>query len=487
MATLISSNECFEPAFKPRTIAIVGASNDKGKIGYSDLKYLIESGYKGKIYPINPKEEMVQGYKAYRSVLDVPDSIDRAAIIVPIKFVPAVVKECAEKGVKVVQIYTSGFGEEGKEGKLLECHLLSIVRESGMRIIGPNCIGTYCPSGGISFTNSHSFIPGNIAFVSQSGGITVDIINRGEILGIHFSKVISVGNCIDLNSVDFLEFLADDDETKAIGMYIESVKDGKRLLDVLKKVTFKKPVVILKGGRTEAGNQSVASHTGSLAGSYEIWKALFKQTGVIAVESIDEMLIVLQSIQYIRPFKDGKLAMLGNGGGATVLATDYCEEINLKLASLSNESVAKLRDLGVAGLNRNSNPIDLPANDLIAENGQRFGRIVNILANDRNVGHIMFHLNLIPLSSYLDLASILRKITDEVSVVDQSKTNLVGVLRYNGHPKIENIRYEISQEMQAKGIAVFGSIEQAAFGLSIVANCMPSHGFREEENESVAD
>jgi acetyl-CoA synthetase (ADP-forming) len=460
--------EAIHAAFYPKSIAIIGASNNKGKLGGLDMNLLIESGYKGDIYPINPKEEIVQGYKAYSTVLEVPGSIERAVAIVPPNQVYRVVKECAEKGVRIIQIYSSGFGETGEEGRKIEQRIIKLTKQYNMRIIGPNCIGTYCPESGISFTKKGDNVCGNVSFISQSGGISFDVVNKGEVLGIEYSKVISVGNCIDLDHTDFLEYLANDSETKVIGMYLESVKDGKKFLEALKRITPHKPVVILKGGRTFSGSESVASHTGTLAGDYEVWEALFEQTGVISVKSIEDMLTVLQSLQYGTPHSEGKIAFIGNGGGASVLATDSCEELHLKLAKLSEFSVQKLQELGVAHEHRNVNPIDLPAYDLVAQEGRLFAKMIEIFRNDGEVKHIIFHLNLSPLSTYYDLEEVLYKMVQGIGTVLPEEANIFGVLRSNDHPDVEQARYKIAKILNGKGIPVFRTIEQAVMGARLL-------------------
>lgn len=455
-------------AFYPESIAIIGASNNKGKLGGLDIHLLMESGYKGNIYPINPKEDTIQGYQAYVSVLEVPGPIDRAAAIVPPHQVYRVAKECAEKGVRILQIYSSGFGETGEEGRKIEQSIIELTTQYNMRIIGPNCIGTYCPESGISFTKKGDNVCGNISFISQSGGISFDIVNKGEVLGIAYSKVISVGNCIDLDHTDFLEYLGNDQETKVIGMYVESVKDGSRFMEALKRITPHKPVVILKGGRTSSGNESVSSHTGTLAGDYEVWEALFEQAGVIAVTSIEDMLTALQSLQYGVFHQEGSVAFIGNGGGASVLATDICEELHLKLAQPSEYSVQKLQELGVAHKHRNVNPIDLPAYDLVAQEGQLFGEMIDIFRNDDNVKHMIFHLNLSPLSTYYDLEKVLNKMVDVIRKVDPEETNVLAVLRSNDHPDVEKVRFKISKILNSKGIPVFRTIEQAVTGARLL-------------------
>jgi len=464
-----SLRRALDAAFHPGSIAVIGASNS-ARLGFADMHFLIEAGYPGRIYPVNPKDDLVQGHRAYPSVLDIPGEVERAAVIVSRKMVPAVIKECAQKGVRVVQIYSAGFGEMGEEGKALERELAGTARAGGMRIIGPNCIGTYCPSGRITFTKGVSLVPGSIAFVSQSGGITFDLISRGENMGLRFSKVVSAGNCIDLDHADYLEYLAQDEETKAIGFYVEAVKDLQRFTSLLREVTPGKPVVILKGGSTGAGSRMVDWHTGNAAGDFAAWETAIGQAGAISVRSVDQMLAALVSIQYLKPFQGGGVAVVGNGGGASVLAADYCLEAKLELAELSGETSKLLIESGVSAEHWNLNPVDMPAGVLAADDGRLFGKVVKAISEDPSVSQILIHINLIPILNYLDLNRVLVRLAEELDSVDRGKANLALVLRYNGSPEIEKIRHEAAKHLLEKGIPVYGLIEQAAFGIGLVAD-----------------
>lgn len=459
-----------DAAFEPESVAVIGASNDLNKLGGSEIKLLLDAKFEGKIYPINPKEDVIQGLKAYASILDVPESIDRATIILPPRLVPQAVKECAEKKVKVVQIYSAGFGEFGEQGTKLEAQMLNDAKKHDMRIIGPNCIGTYSPTGRITFAKGTTMKPGHVAFVSQSGGITFDIVNRGELQGLKFSKAISIGNAIDLDHADYLEYLNKDKHTKIIGLYIESVRDGQKFFQTLKQVAAHKKVVILKGGRTEIGSASVASHTGSIAGDYRIWQTLFEQTGVHQVKSVEEMLTALLCLQNLEQRPKGNVALLGNGGGATVLATDFLAELNISLASISSTTSEQFAEMGVSYDNRNINPIDLPAHELIAEDGKRFGRLMELLSKEEDVDYVLFHVNLVPFASYFDLESVLDKLTNQLLRVHHLGANIIGAFRTNGDPELERIRFSAIKVLAEHQIPIFRSVEEAAFGISILSN-----------------
>jgi acyl-CoA synthetase (NDP forming) len=271
--------------FHPRSIAVVGASD-----GYFNgvtqvfLDTLIQFKYKGAIYPVNPKFEKVSGLKCYPSVRDIPDVVDYVISIVPASVTPKLVEDCSARGVKTIHLYTSGFAEtdEAERGELQQ-ELVAAARKGGVRLIGPNCMGLFVPSEGITYSPAFPMEPGNVGFISQSGSYSLIIIRGAGARGIRFSKVVSYGNASDIDECDLLEYLASDPETKIIGAYIEGTRDGKRLHRVLAETSARKPVIVIKKGGTPAGSRGASSHTGALAGDDKVWDAILRQTGVIRV------------------------------------------------------------------------------------------------------------------------------------------------------------------------------------------------------------
>ena len=346
--SLQSEGKDLSKVFDPESIAVIGASADE-QAERSDgwVGRLLQFGYKGRLYPINPRASQILGLKAYASVLDVPEQVDYAIMVVRSSFVPGLLRECVSKGVRVVHIYTAGFADSVKEeGKRLQQELADIIKGSNTRVIGPNCMGVYRPSSSLSFNPVFSREPGPLAIVSQTGAALAGLVPLACSRGIHFSKVVSYGNAVDIDSPELLEYLADDPETKYVMAYIEGVKDGQRFLNAVAKCNRKKPVVILKGGVTKGGARAIISHTATLVGTEHVWQAFFKQTQAIAVETFDEALNQLVAFRYLLPPAGRKVAILGRGGGWSVVTTDICEREGLQVPPLSEETVRGLQTLG---------------------------------------------------------------------------------------------------------------------------------------------
>ncbi|NJE13183.1 acetate--CoA ligase alpha subunit [Thermococcus sp. LS2] len=368
----------FDYFFKPKAIAVIGASNDPLKLGYEVFKNLKK--YKdGKVYPVNVKDEVVQGVKAYKNVKDIPDEVDLAVIVVPKKFVKQTVIDCGEKGVKGIVLITAGFGETGEEGKREERELVEIAHKYGMRIIGPNCVGIMNTHNDMNATFIMDAKKGDIAFVSQSGALGAGIVYKTVKEGIGFSKFISIGNMADVDFSELMEYLADDEESKAIALYIEGIKDGRKFMEAARKVTKKKPVIVLKAGKSESGARAASSHTGSLAGSYKIYEAAFKQTGILVANTIDEMLSMARAFTQPLP-KGNKVAIMTNAGGPGVLTADEIDRHGLKLANLKEETMQKLREF-LPPMAAVKNPVDMIA----SARGEEYYKTAKLLLEDENV------------------------------------------------------------------------------------------------------
>lgn len=364
--------------FNPRGVAVIGASNDPRKLGFEVFKNL--RGYRGgEVYPVNPRREYVQGVRAFKSVLEVPDPVDMAVIVVPKKFVKQALIECGERGVKAVVIITAGFSETGPEGARDEEELVAIARKYGMRIVGPNCVGVMNTRVDLNATFIMPAKKGSVAFVSQSGALGGAIIYKTVKEKVGFSKFVSVGNMADVDFADLMEYLANDPETTAIALYVEGLKDGKRFMEVARKVTRVKPVIALKGGRSEAGSRAVASHTGSLAGNFRVYEAAFRQAGVIVADTIDEMISMARAFTQPLP-KGDRVAVLTNAGGAGVLLTDQLESRGLKLASLKDSTRKRLREF-LPPIASVRNPVDTTA----GARGSDYYECVKALLTDEGV------------------------------------------------------------------------------------------------------
>ncbi|WP_456396534.1 acetate--CoA ligase alpha subunit [Thermococcus sp.] len=325
-----------EALFKPRSVAVIGASGKPGKIGYSIMKNIIEYGYEGKIYAVNVKggEIEISGrkFKVYKSILDVPDEVDMAVIVVPAKFVPQVVEECGKKGVKALPIISSGFGELGEEGRKVEEALVETAHKYGMRILGPNIFGVvYTPTKLNATFGPTDVLPGKLALVSQSGALGIALMGWTILEKVGLSAIVSIGNKSDLDDADMLEYFENDENTGAILIYMEGVKDGRRFMETAKRVSMKKPIIIIKAGRSERGAKAAASHTGSLAGADKIYEAAFKQSGVLRALTVGEAFDWARTLSNLPEPAGENVVILTNGGGIGVMATDAAEEEGLHL------------------------------------------------------------------------------------------------------------------------------------------------------------
>jgi acetyltransferase len=379
----------FEYIFNPRAVVLIGASTDNGF-----LHALTNTKIKDKLYLVNPKYSELSGKKCYANILDIKETIDYVIIAAPASQVPKVLAECIEKGVKTAHIFTAGFSETGLvERKKLENEVKDIAKGK-IRLIGPNCMGIYCSKSGLSFTFGASFEEGPVGVISQSGTFGVEFLNIGKIRNLKFSKVISYGNAVDLDCPDFLEYLADDPDTKVIALYMEGTRNGARLKSALAEAARKKPVLALKGGVTEHGSRAASSHTGSLAGSPEIWSSIFQQTGVIQVEDFDELLNGALALTY-SPCPSGKgTTIITNSGGFSVLETDTCVKAGLEVPQFQNETLAQLRKIVPVAGTSISNPLDAwPIFYNLSGTSGNLADVIKILARDRNIHSIVLHFD----------------------------------------------------------------------------------------------
>ena len=329
----------------PQAVAVIGASRDKEKLGHGVLSNLIEHGYPGQVYPINPKADEILGLKCYPSVLDVPGPIDLAVVVIPNKYVAAALEECGQKGVKGVIIISAGFREAGLEGVRMEREIVAIAKRHGMRLIGPNCLGvidTICP---LDASFAAGMPPqGKIAFMSQSGALCTAILDWALAAEIGFSRFVSLGNKADVSEVDLLAAWEDDPHSKVILTYIEGLSEGRKFMKIARRVTRRTPVIAVKSGSTDAGSRAVSSHTGSLAGSARAYESAFRQSGVLKAESIQHLFDYSLAFAYQPVLQGGRIAIVTNAGGPGVMATDALEREGLSLASLSRETIDVLRD-----------------------------------------------------------------------------------------------------------------------------------------------
>ena len=330
--------------FNPKSIAVIGASKTPGKVGHDILKNIIQYGYDGAVYPINPGADEILGRKAYPSLQDVPDKIDLAVVVIPSKNVLEVIAQCGEKNIDSAIIITAGFKESGLEGAKLETELINKAKEAGVRFIGPNCLGMIDTHSKVNASFAAGMPEkGGIGFFSQSGALCLAVLDRALPDKIGFSKFISMGNKADISDTDMMLALAEDEHTKVILGYIEGVGDGRKFMDIARQVSKKKPVIILKSGITSSGAKAASSHTGALAGREAAFDAAFKQSGVIRAHTINELFNYALAFAN-QPLPQGpNVAIITNSGGPGILAADACDKSDLKLAPPHKEIVDELR------------------------------------------------------------------------------------------------------------------------------------------------
>ena len=343
--------------FNPASVAVVGASTRPQSLGHVLLKNIMDMGFEGDIYPINPRADSILGLKAYPSISDVEADVEMAVIMVPSSAVIDVVGQCGRKGVKALVVISAGFSESGNPE--LEAELLEEAQRWGIRIIGPNCAGLLNTGNSLFATIESKIRPGKIAFSTQSGALGGAVIAWAENEGIGFSKFVSYGNQCDVDESDILEYLGDDEETEVITLYIEGVKIGRKFFEAAKRVTVKKPVIAMKGGMSEAGAGAVQSHTGSLAGSSRIYRAVFAQTGITYVNTIEEMFDMAKALVYQGRAEGGDVAVLTNSGGPAVMVTDELDELGLRVPAPSSGIKERLSFL--PSFTSIRNPVDLTA------------------------------------------------------------------------------------------------------------------------------
>jgi acetyl coenzyme A synthetase (ADP forming)-like protein len=350
-----------EPFFNPKGIAVIGASANPHKLGHGVVRNLIEYRYSGPIYPVNPRGGAVLGQTVIPSIAELPDPVDLAVIIVPANLVAGVLEQCGQRGIHHVIIVSGGFGETGEEGREREEALISIAKQYDIRLIGPNCIGTIDTHTPVNTT----FVvgmpePGGIGFVSQSGAMCAVVIDWARGAGVGFSRIVSLGNQVDVSEAEMLNTMAADPQTRVITSYIEGVADGQHFMEAAEAAARRKPVVVVKGGYGESGAKAVASHTGALAGTAEAYDAAFQHSGVLRADTMEELFDWARALAW-QPLPEGnRVAVLTNAGGPAILAIDALEAAGLEMASLTEETRAYLRTrLPAAG--SVNNPVDILA------------------------------------------------------------------------------------------------------------------------------
>lgn len=464
--------ERFAPLFQPKTVAVVGASTKGAALPNVFIRRLREFGYPGAIYPIHPSAPEIDGLPAYRSLAETPQAVDYAYIAIAAAQVPPLLRE-ARGRVRFAQVISSGFGEVD-EGKELQQELTAAARAGGMRLIGPNCLGIHTPRGGVTFTEIGPRETGSVGIISQSGGLGTDIIRRGYARGLQFSGLITVGNCADVGPNELVEFYLADPQTRVIGMYIETAKDGRRLFEILRDAGGAKPVVVLKGGRTQQGRMAAASHTGSLAGDDRVWVALSRQTGCVMVDTLDQFIDALLIFQTLTPqlrHPTRRVVLFGNGGGASVLATDFFARLGLDVTPFEKPTIDRLAALKLPPGTSITNPVDTPVGTLQHEEGRVAERILEAIYDSGRLEALVMHLNL---SAFVgrtkdEVLDNLVQAALRVQLRYPGQAHFVLVLRSDGDPPLEERKRAFRGRALALGIPVYDEITNAGCALTALA------------------
>lgn len=371
--------------FHPKSIAVIGASNTKGSVGYLLLRNLIGVGYEGTVYPVNKSSPSIQGIHAYSSISQIPQKIDLALIAVPAQIVPDVLRECADAGIGGAIVVSAGFKEVGEEGKQLEEEIWNIVREAGIRLIGPNCLGIICPRTHLNASFAHRMPePGNIAFISQSGALCTAILDWCAQRHIGFSAFVSIGSMVDVDFSDLIDYFGMDPYTQSIILYMESLSNAREFMSAARHFARSKPIIVVKSGRFSQSAQAAASHTGALAGDDDVYNAMFQRAGIIRVSEITELFNCSAALASQARPRGLHLAVVTNAGGPGVIAADKLLEKGGKLATLSQESVEALNKV-LPSFWSHSNPVDI----LGDATPERYRDTLSVLLQDKNIDGIL--------------------------------------------------------------------------------------------------
>lgn len=473
--------EQFRALFEPHTVAVLGASAKDVAIANTFIRRMKQFGYSGQIYPIHPTASEIEGLKAYPSIAETPEPVDYAYVAVGAQRIPDLLLE-AKGHCRIAQVISSGFGEV-EEGKELQDRLLVNARQAGIRVLGPNCLGTYSPRGQLTFPVGAPNEVGNIGVVSQSGGLSTDIIKRGQWRGLRFSGLATIGNSVDVKPHELVEYYLEDPLTKAIGLYLEDIKDGRSFFDLLHSSSAKKPVVILKGGRSNLGRLAAASHTGALAGNDQAWNALVAQVPAVLVATIDEFIDTLLALQHfeLRPDRPTRsVTLFGNGGGSSVLGTDIFASAGLQVAPFGPEARSALDAMNLPPGTSVANPIDTPVRTLQEKDGWVAGEILDAVYRYAKPDAVAMHLNLSAFvgRGTIDPVNNLFAVIEDVQHKWPGAAHFALALRTDGSPELDERKRTYRERARAAGVPVFDEIPALAQALAAVGHLERRFGAR---------
>lgn len=452
--------------FNPESIAIVGVPREGYRFGgMSFLKKLLEAGFPGRIYPINPKAKEIRGLKAYGDLSALPEVPDLAMVSVSARLIPSILSECARIGLRHIHILSSGFKETGtEEGIRLEEDITSISREKGLLVIGPNCMGPYCPSSHLTAWGAIPGLDGPLGIISQSGGITQRLTEHSCSLGVGVNKAVSFGNAAVLDSTEYLEFMAEEEGIGVIAMYLEGVKDGRKFFRLTREVSRKKPIVLWKGGESEAGALTAASHTGGMAGEQRIWKGFFRQTGVIQVRSMYEWVDAIIALALLPPPEGKGVFLVGGGGGNSVAHSDACIREGLDVPRLSDDSMERLRkSVPVAG-SIAGNPLDMFR---VFQDSEYLAEILELGYGDPNISMVIVDRLIARKAFHLpDLPDSTPETIRFLEGRKGKKPTVFTVDSDGGDPELAGEGAALRRQFCEAGIPAFPSLKRAARALA---------------------
>jgi acyl-CoA synthetase (NDP forming) len=476
----------FASLFAPRTVAVLGAKSAGTNGANLFIRNLVAAGYDGRILPVHPSAEQIEGLPASPSLAAVDGVVDYAYVALP----AALVTDALAAGggrVRFAQVVSSGFSETD-EGAGLERELVERLRPLGTRVIGPNCLGTHSSAARLTFIPEAPLTPGGVAVVSQSGGLSVDILRLGAARGLSFHSVTSIGNGADVTPAELLEHLLDSPETTVIGLYLESLGAARSVLDVVRRREVAKPIVLLAGGRTADGSRAATSHTGALSGNHRLWPAIARQSGITLTDSLEDfvnVLLVMDTVDLdVRP-RGVDAVLFGNGGGASVLAADALERHGLRTPRLPDATVARLDDLGLPPGNGLHNPIDAPAPTLAVRGGAIAEDIITTVLEETCPAVVITHLNVGIIQRNLgathgDVTGAIVEAVARARVAARHACHHVLVLKTDGKPDTEEQIRGYAERARTLGLPVLPTFEDAAVAVQALlrhqARTAPSVG-----------
>lgn len=452
--------------FQPKSIAVVGVSREAVSFGgNSFLRRYLDAGYAGRLYPINPRASEILGLKTYPSLSSLPEVPDLVIIAVRADGVPAALQECAGRGIRYVHVLTAGFSEIGtEEGRRLEEQIAAIAGKHHLLVMGPNCMGPYCPSVHLTAWGAVPGRDGNLGVISQSGGITQRFTEYICSLGVGVSKAASIGNAVVLDSTDFLEFMAGDDVVRIIAVYLESIRDGRRFFDLAHQVSPRKPIILLKGGESDQGAATVLSHTGRMAGDQRLWKAFYAQTGVVPVTTMNEWVDACLTFSLLPKPRGKGVFIIGGGGGSSVISADSCIRAGLDVPALDPKSMARIRPFVPAAGSIASNPLDYWAAFLDVE---RLFEILDTAYADSGI-HLVIVDRLIPRLAFHspEVPAAVAEIVAFIKSHRQAKPTVFTIDYDGGDADLLAKGAKLRADFCQAGIPAFPSMERAIGALA---------------------